>query len=482
MMKLSLKTVLWVSIMLIVTSCKTGTIKLGELDKPNIVFLFTDDQRFNTVGVLGDQGVITPNMDKLAQSGITFTHSYNMGAWHGAVCVASRAMLNTGLSVWRAKKAESHFDELVANRQFWSQRMKDLGYETYFSGKWHVKTNVNEIFDNVKHVRPGMPNQTPAGYHRPVSMDDHTWLPWDTIHGGYWKGGKHWSEVLADDAISFLEKAAMKDTPFFMYLAFNAPHDPRQSPKEFVDMFPVADQKLPVSFLPEYPYKDSMGCSPRLRDEALAPFPRTEYAVKVQQSEYFALIAHTDVQFGRILDALEKTGKSDNTYILYTADHGLAVGYNGLIGKQNMFDHSVRVPLILTGPGIPEDSRRDQQVYLQDVFPTVIDLAGGDPELHNEFHSLLPMILNSNRKSNYSAIYGCYMKLQRMVRTDKYKLIVYPKVPKLLLFDLENDPYEMNDVADDPQYADVLSDLKSRLLHQQAVMGDPLDLSELLAN
>ncbi|MCD6346185.1 MAG: sulfatase-like hydrolase/transferase [Bacteroidales bacterium] len=471
----------WVVIVLFTAGCQNRTPKLGQLEKPNILFLFTDDQRFNTVNALGDQGVITPNMDKLAHSGITFTHSYNMGAWHGAVCVASRAMLNTGLSVWRAKAAERHFDDLVSNRQFWSQRMKDLGYETYFSGKWHVKTDVHGIFDNVIHVRPGMPNQSPAGYHRPVNEDDHTWLPWDTIHGGYWKGGKHWSEVLADDAIAFLEQAAEKDNPFFMYLAFNSPHDPRQSPKKYVDMYPIADQKLPVSFLPEYPYKDSIGCGPKLRDEALAPFPRTEYAVKVNQAEYFALITYTDVQFGRILEALEKTGKADNTYILYTADHGLSVGHNGLIGKQSLFDHSVRVPLILSGPGIPNDSRRDQQVYLQDVFPTVVDLAGGVPAGTNEFQSLLPMIRHAKEASKYEAIYGCYMNLQRMVRTDKYKLIVYPKVPKLLLFDLENDPFEMKDVSDLPEFADILSDMKAKLIKQQAIMDDPLDLSDLLA-
>ncbi|MBT3242558.1 MAG: sulfatase-like hydrolase/transferase [Bacteroidetes bacterium] len=467
-------------LILIMMACQNNSKKLGQLEKPNILFLFTDDQRYNTVNALGNEGVVTPNMDKLSQSGVTFTHSYNMGAWHGAVCVASRAMLNTGLSVWRARDAESRFSELVANRQFWAQRMKDLGYETYFSGKWHVKADAQELFDNVVHVRPGMPNQTPAGYHRPRSISDSTWLPWDTIHGGFWKGGKHWSEVLADDAINFLEQAAEKEKPFFMYLAFNAPHDPRQSPKEFVDMYPIESQKLPESFIPEYPFKDSIGCSRNLRDEALAPFPRTEYAVKVNQLEYFALISHTDVQFGRILDALEKTGKSEETYVLYTADHGLAVGYNGLIGKQNMFDHSVRVPLILTGPGIPENAKRDQQVYLQDVFPTVIELAGGTAIKSNEFQSLLPMIRKSSESSKYDAIYGCYMNLQRMVRTEKYKLIVYPKIQELLLFDMVNDPLEMSDLSDDPAYAEILTEMKEKLTDQQLIMNDPLDLSEIL--
>ena len=332
------------------------------LEKPNILFIFTDDQRYNTINHTGDEALITPNLDKLSQSGVTFTHTYNMGAWHGAVCVASRAMLNTGLSVWHAKSAEKDYSPMISNRQFWSQQMEDLGYDTYFSGKWHVKAKAQEVFQNIKHVRPGMPNQTPAGYHRPADENDTAWLPWDTIYGGFWKGGKHWSEVLADDAELFIRATKNSDKPFFMYLAFNAPHDPRQSPKEYVDMYPLEQQNLPTSFLPEYPYKDSIGCSVNLRDEALAPFPRTEYAVKVNQLEYFALITHTDVQIGRILEVLEEEGLSDQTYVLFTADHGLSVGHHGLIGKQNLYDHSVRVPLIISGPGVDTDQLRDQQV------------------------------------------------------------------------------------------------------------------------
>jgi len=450
------------------------------LEKPNILFIFTDDQRYNTINHVGDEALITPNLDKLSQSGVTFTHSYNMGAWQGAVCVASRAMLNTGLSVWHAKAAESDYSPLVANRQFWSQQMEDLGYDTYFSGKWHVKTKAQNIFQQTKHIRPGMPNQTPAGYHRPKDELDTNWLPWDTIHGGFWKGGNHWSEVLADDAEVFIKSAKKSEKPFFMYLAFNAPHDPRQSPKEYVDMYPIDKQVLPESFLPDYQYKDSIGCSINLRDEALAPFPRTEYSIKVNQLEYFALISHTDTQIGRILDVLKREELDDETYVLFTADHGLSVGHHGLVGKQNLYDHSVRVPLIVSGPGIDADKLRDQQVYLQDVMPTIIELAGGTIPPSVEFNSLLPMIKKAGESSSYDAIYGCYMNLQRMVRTEEYKLIVYPKVPVLRLYDIKSDPQEMNDLASNPEYQEVLEELKVILVDQQLKLDDPLDLTEIL--
>ena len=123
--------------------------------------------------------------------------------------------------------------------------MEDAGYETYFSGKWHVKVSPDSIFNHVSHIRPGMPNQTEAGYNRPIEGQEDIWSPYDTSFDGFWKGGKHWSEVLADDAEIFLDNASNSDKPFFMYLAFNAPHDPRQSPKEFVDKYPVENIAIP---------------------------------------------------------------------------------------------------------------------------------------------------------------------------------------------------------------------------------------------
>jgi arylsulfatase A-like enzyme len=446
--------------------------------KPNILFIFTDDQCFETLHALGCDEIKTPNLDRLVRAGVTFTHAYNQGGWHGAICVASRTMLNTGRFLWNARDIEPNLKQEAAARRFWSQYMKQAGYETYMSGKWHVKgINPVDIFDHVKDVRPGMPNQTSEGYNRPIEGKPDPWKPWDKTRGGYWKGGKHWSVVLGDDAEEFIDNAARSSKPFFMYLAFNAPHDPRQSPKQYVDKYPLENVKVPANFLPEYPYKDSIGCGERLRDEMLAPFPRTKYAIKVNRREYYAAISYMDTQVGRILDALEKTGKAGNTYIFFTADQGLAVGHHGLMGKQNMYDDSLRVPLIVVGPDVPKNKKTDTPVYLQDIMPSTLELAGVEKPKQVQFKSLMPLI-TGKAESSYDAIYGGYIDLQRMVCVGDYKMIYYPKIHKTLLYNLKNDPLEMENLADNPANTGVIKKLKARLKELQKEVGDTLDLDK----
>jgi arylsulfatase A-like enzyme len=278
--------------------------------------------------------------------------------------------------------------------------------------------------------------------------------------------------VLADESVAFLEQAGRRENPFFMYLSFNAPHDPRQSPKEYVERYPLDKVAVPENFMGEYPYKDAIGCGEDLRDERLAPFPRTEYAVKVHRQEYYAIITHMDAQVGRILDALAASGKADNTYVFFTADNGLSVGHHGLMGKQNLYDHSVRVPLMVTGPNITKGAKISAPVYLQDIMPTTLELAGITKPAHVEFKSLMGLI-DRRRDRNYDAIYGAYMDLQRMIIKDGYKLIYYPRIERALLFDLKNDPQEMQDLAGKAACEGKVAELKGELRVLQKEMGDP---------
>lgn len=381
--------------------------------------------------------------------------------------------------------------------------MERAGYETYMTGKWHVDAPATSVFQNVTHVRPGMPRDSwshngtiplineminngtseeeikAVGYNRPLSENDTAWSPTDKKFGGFWEGGKHWSEVLKDDAIGFINKAKTKDTPFFMYLAFNAPHDPRQAPQEYLDKYPLENISLPKSWLPMYPFKDSIGNGPGLRDEALAPFPRTEYATKKHIQEYYALVTHLDDQIGAILNELEASGKMDNTYIIFTSDHGLAMGRHGLLGKQTQFDHSIRPPFMIKGPNVPIDNKIDSDIYLQDAMATSLDLAGIDKPDYVYYNSIMDMVNGERTQSYYDAIYGGYVSTQRMIRKDGFKLMVYPKLKKILLFDMVNDPEEMYDLADEEKYQKKIDMLFTDLVQLQKELNDPLDIGHI---
>ncbi len=444
----------------------------GADERPNVMFIIADDQTYESISAYGLTEVKTPNLDRLVERGVSFTHTYNMGAWGGAVCVASRAMLNTGAFVNRAQKMTKEVPQ-------WAELMKDGGYTTYMTGKWHVP-GIQPKFDVVKDVRGGMPNQTRERYNRTFKEDayDTEWKPWDTQYEGFWKGGTHWTKVVADNTLEFFEQAKGDDKPFFMYLAFNAPHDPRQAPKEYVDMYPLESIKVPENFLPEYPYAEAI-CGKKLRDEQLMPYPRTEYAVKRNRQEYYAAVTYMDHHIGRMLDALEASGKADNTYIIFTADHGLSVGHHGLVGKQSMYEHSMRPPFIVVGPGVKAESTIDAPIYLQDAMATALELAGVDKPEHVEFNSLMPLI-RGEKAELYDRIYGKYMDRQRMIIKGDWKLIFYPTAAKKMrLFNLKKDPQEMVDLIDNPEYASVVKSLRAEFVELQKEMGDPLDVDNL---
>lgn len=498
------------SIALLVSHCTTTATKEDSQQPPNIVFLFADDLSYQAIHALGNEEVNTPNIDRLAQVGTTFTHTYNMGGWNGAICVASRAMMISGQYIWSARERAKQWGDKdsTALQATWGRLMANSGYDTYMSGKWHVAAPADQVFDVAKHVRPGMPGDErgkrwkgvsdkikeaminnrsvkdvmPVGYHRPNDENDNSWSPYDTTFGGFWEGGKHWSEVLKDDALGYIDQAAAKDDPFFMYLAFNAPHDPRQAPKSFVDQYPLDKVSVPENFLPTYPWAEQIGNGIGLRDEDLAPYPRTEYAVKVHRQEYYAIITHLDEQIGRILDALEASGKMENTYIFFSADHGLSVGHHGLIGKQSLYDHSIRVPLMVAGPGIPAGQRIEQDVYLQDIMATSLEMAGIEQPDYVDFKSFLGLAKGEDQSQHYDEIYGAYVNFQRMIRKEDYKLVVYPNVPKVLLFNTKEDPLEMNDLAEEEAYEEKVKNLFKDLQKLQENMDDELDLSTAFAD
>jgi len=466
----------WLMVLLLASLTPGSQTRLQADERPSVLLILADDLAFDAVHDRNPE-VQTPHLDQLFRSGTTFSHCYNMGGWNGAICIASRTMLNSGRALWKAPQKKAEVQALVQQRQFLSQMLHDSGYFTCMTGKWHLPVPPDKVFDAVKNPRGGMPHDSEQ-YGRPVPGVQETWSPSDPKFGGYWTGGKHWSEVTADDAVEFVHQASHRSVPTFFYVAFNAPHDPRQSPAEYVARYPRQNVTVPRDFLPDYPYRDAMGLT-NLRDENLAPHPRTPEAVQTHRSEYYALITHLDDQIGRILKSLDETGLREKTIICFTADHGLSIGHRGLLGKQNLYDPSVRVPFVISGPGIAAGTVRDEPIYLQDIMPTFLDIAGVSVPQSVDFRSLWP-VLHGQAGPARQAIYGAYTTTQRMIRTDRYKLILYPLAQRARLFDLQADPDEMHDLLagenPPPAARDQAALLFEKLLKLQHETGDTLDL------
>ena len=460
-------------------ACAFSSLPIAGAAKPNILFIFADDMTYDAIAALGHEEIETPHLDRLVKGGTTFTHAYNSGSWSGAVCVASRHMLMTGRQLWNAHKVANRkgMAEYHAHKKCWPQLLESAGYRTYMSGKWHVQIDADKLFNVARHVRPGMPRSVKKAYNRPLEGKPDPWDPTDKSIGGFWEGGKHWSEVQADDAVGFLQEAGGSQQPFFIYLAFNAPHDPRQAPQEYLDRYPTDRIAIPKNFLPRYPFCDQIGNPHKLRDENLAPMPRTRHSVQVHRREYYAIITHMDAQIGRVLDELKKSGKEKNTYIVFTADHGLAVGKHGLFGKQNMYDHSVRVPFVVVGPGVAPGAANNAPIYLQDVIPSSLDWAGAKTPDYVQFKSIQPHLDGKGKKRDY--VYGAYLGVQRSITEGGYKLIYYPRAGNTLrLYKVSEDPHEMNDLIKSGGAAAeaVATRLWNRLQAVQGEFGDSLTL------
>jgi arylsulfatase A-like enzyme len=427
--------------------------------KPNVLFLFADDQRADTIGAHGNPLIKTPHIDSLVRSGYSFRRNYVFGGNSGAVCVPSRAMLMTGKPWPLIGNTQT-----LAGEKLMPELFGQHGYATFGTGKWHNgQPSWQRAFQRGERIMFG-------------GMSDHTKVPVRDL-GPDGKlteqrtGEKFSSELFADAAIRFLESHDGRQ-PFFLYTAFTAPHDPRQPgpgfPADYTQRPP-----LPPNFLPQLPFDN--GAMNGGRDENLGAWPRTETMIRDQLAEYYSMMAHLDAQIGRILAALRKTGQFDNTIIVYAADNGLAVGSHGLLGKQSVFEHSTRVPLIFSGPGIPRGRDSQAFTYLFDIFPTLCDVAGLAAPAGVFGESLRP-IWEGRRGKIRDSIFLPYIQVQRAVRDERWKLIAYPKLGFLQLFDLQADPHETKSVYDVPGNAAHVARLLGLMREWQARVGDKVVL------
>jgi arylsulfatase A-like enzyme len=433
--------------------------RLHAADRPNILFLFADDQRADTVAAHGNPHIKTPNLDKLVAAGFSFRGNYIFGGNSGAVCVPSRAMLMSGKTWFHVDTATLKGARLLP------EVLRENGYLTFATGKWHNgRPSWLRAFQRGKSVFFG-------------GMADHTKVPVQDL-GPDGKltpvrtGEKFSSELFADAAIEFLRSQDGKK-PFFAYVAFTAPHDPRMPPLAYREAYYRHLPPLPANFLPQLPFDNGMMRGGR--DENLAPWPRTEKVIRDQLAEYYGLITHLDGQIGRILDALKQTGQAGNTIVIYAADNGLALGSHGLLGKQNVFEHSMRVPLIIAGPGIPRGKSTQAFSYLLDVFPTLCDVLAIEPPPDLEGMSLRPLWEGRQQRVRDS-VFLPFIQIQRAVRDQRWKLICYPKIGYMQLFDLQSDPDEKTNLIDRPGSRQHVQRLLGLMKEWQAKVGDGLKL------
>ncbi|MCX7006671.1 MAG: sulfatase-like hydrolase/transferase [Kiritimatiellaeota bacterium] len=349
--------------------------------KPNVLFILADDMRPDCIGALGNPHIQTPHLDKLVARGMAFTRTYVQGANSGAVCTPSRTMLLTGRSVFHFGKG-GFANPDKGGAVLWADAMRAGGYETFHLGK---KGN--------SHL-PGMQAFETCLFTGEIGADDHAVS----------------SQKSADRVLEFL-CSRKTDRPFFIYLAPPVPHDPRVAPREFMDRYDPAKIPLPPSYMPVHPFDNG---EMTVRDECLAPWPRTEAVVKRHLADDYACITCLDHHIGRLVAQLEASGQLANTVIIFAADNGLSLGDHGLMGKQNLYEFGgMHVPLVFAGPGIPHGTS-DAFAYLFDVYPTVCELTGTPVPPAVESQSLLPVI--TGKKTGVRDVaFTAYRQCQRAV-------------------------------------------------------------------
>jgi arylsulfatase A-like enzyme len=428
--------------------------------RPNVLLLVSDDQRSDTIAALGNKVIQTPSLDRLVNGGTSFLQA----TCGNPICTPGRAEILTGCSSFR-NGVMDFGQKILPELATWPRTMGEGGYHSWYVGKWH---NNDKPFAHGFTESLGLYTGGGRKWYKP-QVD---WKGMEVTGYRNWlfqkEDGPKFPErgvgltadisaKFADAATSFIRRKTGK--PFFLQVNFTAPHDPLLMPSGYENKYDPTKIPLPKNFLPRHPFEHGNFDG---RDEKMLPWPRNPEMVRKNLAVYYAVISHMDEQIGRILDVLDQTKQTKDTLVIFTSDHGLAVGSHGLMGKQNMYDHTIRVPLVLAGPGVPKGKRNEALCYLRDLFPTACDLVDLPIPKSVEGRSL-KQVIQGNENSVYSEIYGYFRDKQRMVRDKRWKLIQYPPLGRYQLFDLLNDPFEKKDLIEEKRHLQIFRRLQSRL-------------------
>lgn len=459
--------------------------------RPNILFIIVDDQSpFDFKFYNPQSSLQSPNIDRLAAEGMVFDGAYHMGSFSGAVCTPSRHMIMSGRTLWQLPIGPAgrgdcppHLEQNTIPAVF-----NRAGYDTMRTCKMG---NSYEAANKLFTVRKDA-----------------------TKRGGTAETGSAWHAEQVLDYLSQRESGE-DHNPFLIYFGFSHPHDTRDGTPKLLAKYGATNHtnknalppanpkqpKLPVNYLPAHPFNNG---NTGVRDEVAVSGVwenRDERTIRNELGREFACSENIDIQIGRVLNKLEAMGELSNTYIVYTSDHGMAIGRHGLQGKQNLYEHTWRVPLIVKGPGIRPGARVPGNTYLLDTLATLCDLAGIPAPESNQGLSFKP-VLEGKQNTIRDVLYGAYSggdkPGMRCVRKGDWKLIKYDVANgsghETQLFNLAENPHEFLqqhhdpavialtgvtplanqiNLANDPQYAGKLAEMEALLLAEMRRLHDP---------
>ena len=439
----------------------------------NFIFLFADDMRPDAIAALGHPLIKTPHLDRLAKEGTVFHRAVTAYP----ICHVSRAEIFSGRSAFRSGyhyRGRDYAPEV----KLWPEAMRDAGYHTWYVGKWHSPRDPWKC--GYAETR-GLYSGGGGGKRAKVPTYDYKGRLVTGYRGWTFKTDARKAEPakgigltpdisarFADAAIEFISRRPTK--PYFLHVNFTAPHDPLLRPPGFEKAYDPAQIPLPDNFRPAHPFNHgNLGG----RDEVIVPQPRTEADVREELAVYYAVISHLDAQIGRIIESLKASGQWDRTVIIFSSDHGLAMGSHGLMGKQNQYEHSIGVPLVFAGGGLPAGREVNAQCYLRDLYPTVCELAGAAIPASVEATSLVPLLQGADREL-HPFVVGYFTNSQRMIRERNWKLIWYPHRASYQLFDLATDPLETRNRFTEATQRERVFHLRNRMENWLREAGDPL--------
>lgn len=436
-------------------------------DRPHVLLITADHWPGSLLGAAGNSVIRTPTLDQLARCGRRFTQAYT----ECPVCIPARRTLLSGNSPRTHGDRTFQVDLPLPATPLLAQVFRDAGYQAYAVGKLHVyPPRARAGFDDVLLCEEGRPQLGPtddyeiylgeqglAGeqFLHGMSNNDYVSRPWhlDERH--------HVTNWTAREMARLIQRRD-PTRPGFWYLSFTHPHPPLTPPAAYLDMYRDVDTGAPV--VGEWSCQSHQ--MPKRMNNRLIEFEHfSPTEVREIRRAFYALCTHIDHQIRVVIGTLREEGLLDNTVIMFLSDHGDMLGDHGLWAKRLFYESSARIPMILVGTA--DDERvgvrqtDDRLVALQDVMPTLLDLAGVDCPDVDGFSMIGPQ-----RRETLYGEYGGGDETTRMLHDGRYKLIYYAAGNRRQLFDLREDPDEQRDLSGSSGHADVLSRLQARLLEE----------------